>query len=442
LRVASFNVLNYFLTIDTTSSNDVGSCSPSRTLDCRGADSAQELSRQRSKLLVALQGLDADVLGLIEMENTPGVEPLADIVNGLSGYNYIDTGAVGTDAIRVGIIYKTATVRPVGSHAILDSSVDPRFIDTRNRPTLAQTFEEVASGARFTVVVNHLKSKGSGCGPGDDDTTTGQSNCNGTRSLAAQALADWLATDPTGSGDKDVLIIGDLNAYAKEDPIVALQNASYTNLIAAFSGPGAYSFVFDGQLGYLDHALSTPTLTPQVTGAADWHINADEIPLFDYNDPVRDSPGEASFEEESDTLPLFEANQVRTSDHDPVVVGLDLLHFDFTGFFQPVEILPEINRVNSGRAIPIKFSLSGNQGLDIFAVGYPKSEAVACEFTGPVNGMEETVTAGDSGLSYDPATDTYTYVWKTNKAWANTCRQLVVRFSDGTTQRANFNFIK
>ena len=87
------------------------------------------------------------------------------------------------------------------------------------------------------MVVNHLKSKGSGCGAGDDDTTTGQGNCNGTRTLAAQALADWLATDPTGSGDPDVLIIGDLNSYAKEDPIVALQNAGYTNLVAAFGGP-------------------------------------------------------------------------------------------------------------------------------------------------------------------------------------------------------------
>ena len=107
---------------------------------------------------------------------------------------------IGTDAIRVGIIYKTATVQPVGNYAILTSSVDPRFIDTRNRPALAQTFEEIATGARFTVVVNHLKSKGSGCGVGDDDTTTGQGNCNGTRTLAAEALADWLPpTRPTAA---------------------------------------------------------------------------------------------------------------------------------------------------------------------------------------------------------------------------------------------------
>jgi uncharacterized protein len=282
LKVASFNVLNYFLSIDTSNT-----CSPSLNQDCRGADSVQELERQRTKLLAALSAIDADVFGFMEMENTPGVEPLADLVAGLPGYAFIDTGAIGTDAIRVGIIYKTSTVQPVGDYAILDSSVDPRFVDTRNRPALAQSFEETSSGARFTVVVNHLKSKGSGCGAGDDDTTTGQGNCNGTRTLAAQALADWLATDPTGSGDTDVLIIGDLNSYAKEDPIVALQNAGYTDLVAAFGGPTAYGYVFDGQLGYLDHALSNASLTPQVTGVAEWHINADEIPLFDYNDDVR-----------------------------------------------------------------------------------------------------------------------------------------------------------
>jgi hypothetical protein len=321
LKVASFNVLNYFLTIDTSNT-----CAPTQNQDCRGADSTQELERQRTKMLAALAEIDADVFGFMEMENTPGVEPLADIVAGLPGYAYVDTGVTGTDAIRVGIIYKTSTVQPVGNYAVLDTQafVNPRnAIVDRNRPAVAQTFEDLATGARFTVVVNHLKSKGSGCGAGDDDTTTGQGNCNLTRTLAAQELANWLATDPTGSGDSDVLIIGDLNSYAKEDPIVALQNAGYTDLVAAFGGPSAYGYVFDGQLGYLDHALSNSSLTPQVAGVAEWHINADEIPLFDYNDDAR-TADEASFEEESDTLPLYEPNEFRTSDHDPVILGLGL----------------------------------------------------------------------------------------------------------------------
>ncbi len=172
-------------------------------------------------------------------------------------------------------------------------------------------------------MVNHLKSKGSRCGAGDDDTTTGQGNCNVTRTLAAQALADWLATDPTDSGDPDMLIIGDLNSYAMEDPIVALETAGYTNLVKLFGGSDAYGYVFDGQLGYLDHALANSSLNPQVAGVAEWHINADEIPLFDYNDDAR-TADEASFEEESDVLPLYEPNEFRTSDHDPILIGLNL----------------------------------------------------------------------------------------------------------------------
>jgi predicted extracellular nuclease len=343
VKVASFNVLNYFLTIDTTSSNDVGTCGPTGTMDCRGADSAEELVLQREKMLAALEAIDADVFGFMEMENTPGVEPLADIVAGLPGYAYIDTGVTGTDAIRVGIIYKTSTVTPVGDVAVLDTQafVNPRNADVdRNRPAVAQTFEDLTKGGRFTVVVNHLKSKGSGCGANDDDTTTGQGNCTLTRTLAAQELAAWLATDPTGSGDADVLIIGDLNSYAKEDPIVALQNAGYTDLVAQFGGPSAYGYVFDGQLGYLDHALANDDLLSEVTGVAEWHINADEIPLLDYNDDVR-TTGEAAFEEESDVLPLYAPNEFRTSDHDPVIVGLNVCD-EIAPTFDELSVSPDM----------------------------------------------------------------------------------------------------
>jgi len=114
--------------------------------------------------------------------------------------------------------------------------------------------------------------------------------------------------------------------------------------------------------------------------------------------------------------------------------------YDFSGFFQPVDNLPTLNMVKAGQAIPVKFSLNGDQGLDIFAAGYPKSQSIACDSTTGVDGIEETVTAGSSSLAYDPSTDTYTYVWKTNKAWANTCRQLVLRLDDGTYHQANFKF--
>jgi predicted extracellular nuclease len=399
LKIASFNVLNYFLTIDTSNV-----CAPTQNQDCRGADSEQELQRQRTKMLAALDALDADIFGFMEMENTPGVEPLADIVAGLPGYDYVDTDVIGTDAIRVGIIYKTNTVRLVGNYAILDSSVDPRFIDTRNRPALAQTFEEKATGGRFTVVVNHLKSKGSGCGAGDDDTTTGQGNCNRTRTLAAQALADWLATDPTGSGDSDVLIIGDLNSYAKEDPIVALQDAGYTDMVAAFGGPDAYGYVFDGQLGYLDHALASPTLEPQVADVAEWHINADEIPLFDYNDDVR-TADEAAFEEESETLPLYEPNEFRTSDHDPVIVGLDL-----------VNAAPSAvnDSYTTNEDAPLTVAAPGVLDNDTDAEGHNLKAVLV---SGPSASQGAVVLNSDGSFTFTPATNfngTATFTYRAN----------------------------
>jgi hypothetical protein len=202
--------------------------------------------------------------------------------------------------------------------------VDPSFNDDKNRPALAQTFEEIATGAKLTVVVNHLKSKGSPCDDvGDPDLGDGQANCNLTRTSAATALVNWLTTDPTNSGDPDFMIIGDLNSYRMEDPIDALKAGGYTDLLDALIGADAYTYLFDGQLGYLDYAMSNGNLTGQVTGVTAWHINADEIPLFDYNDEFLDS-GEASFERESSSLPIFEDNAYRASDHDPVVVGLQL----------------------------------------------------------------------------------------------------------------------
>jgi Ca2+-binding RTX toxin-like protein len=256
------------------------------------------------------------------------VEPLASITSGMPGYAYIDTGTIGTDAIKVGLIYRPAVVTPVGTYKVLTSAVDPRFIDTKSRPSLAQTFEVNATGAKFTVVVNHLKSKGSACDDvGDPDLGDGQGNCSQTRRAAAEALVDWIAADPTGSGDPDFIIIGDLNSYAQEDTIDEVKAGSddaagtgddFTNLIAHFQeDPGnkvyAYSYTFDGQAGYLDHALANASLFPQVTGAADWHINSDEPDVLDYDTTFKPPAQEA----------LYEVNAYRTSDHDPVVVGLD-----------------------------------------------------------------------------------------------------------------------
>jgi predicted extracellular nuclease len=313
--VGAFNVLNYFTTLDD--SGDI--CGPEGNLGCRGADNAFEFERQRTKIIAAISEMDADVLGLMELENAPDNTPIADLVAGLNAatapgtYDFIATGPIGSDAIRDGLIYQPASVTPVGPFAILDSSVDPLFNDEKNRPVLAQTFQENGTDDLVTVAVNHLKSKGSSCSDiGDPDLGDGQGNCNLTRTSAAVALAGWLTTDPTGSGDPDFMITGDLNAYAMEDPIAALEAAGYTDLMETFLGAGfdagAYSFNFFSQSGYLDHGLVNDTLKTRVKGAAFWHINADEPRALDYND----------FNQPD----LYQPDQYRSSDHDPVLVGI------------------------------------------------------------------------------------------------------------------------
>ncbi len=318
LKVASLNVLNYFTTLDE-SGNLCGP--PGFEQGCRGADNQTEFDRQRAKIIAALLGLDADVIGLMEIENSGSDTALADLVAGMNEetepgtYAYIATGYLGTDVITQAFIYKVASVTPKGAFAALDdkSFTDPRNTgDDKNRPALAQSFVENDGGAVFTVVVNHLKSKGSGCGPGDDDPEQG--SCNLTRTLAVQTLVEWLGTDPTGSGDPDFAVIGDLNAYDKEDPIDVLAGADYTDLEALFGGELAYSYVFNGQLGYLDYALANASLLSQVTGATTWYINADEPDILDYD---------TSFKKDAQDA-LYEDNEYRSSDHDPVIMGLAL----------------------------------------------------------------------------------------------------------------------
>ncbi len=312
--VASFNVLNYFLTIDDGGTD----CGPTGfPQECRGANSALELDRQRDKLVSALLQIDTDVIGLVELENSAGVEPLADIVSSLNSvagagtWDYINTGTIGTDVIKVGLIYKVATTAPVGNSVLLDSSVDPRFDDDLNRPTLAQTFS--SSGETYTVLVNHLKSKSCTDAVGENvDQSDGQACFNATRTSAAEAMVDWIASDPTNSGDPDAIILGDLNSYALEDPIDVLVGAGYVDLGRAFDGADTYSYVFDGQWGYLDYALASPTMVAKVTGAAPYHINADEPSVLDYN---------TDFKTDNHINILYAPDEFRTSDHDPIVVG-------------------------------------------------------------------------------------------------------------------------
>jgi predicted extracellular nuclease len=429
-RVAAFNVLNYF------NGDGAGGGFPTP----RGANTPFEFDRQRDKIIAAISELDADVLGLMELENDDtgteygAVEDLVDGLNdalGAGTYDFIDTGVIGTDAIRVGILYQPARVTPLGDYALIDSTVDSRFDDNLNRPSLAQSFEVNGDGAVFTAVVNHLKSKGSDCNAvGDPDALDGQGNCNLTRTRAAEALVDWLASDPTGSGDSDVILLGDMNSYAQEDPITGFRDAGYVDPIREFVGDDRYSYVFGGQSGYLDHALASPNLAAQVSGVTEWHLNADEPVALDYN---------TEFKSDEQISDFYSPEPYRASDHDPVLVGLDLVSYDFSGFLPPIAALPAANSVKAGSSVPIKFRLGGDQGLDIFRDGSPTSTPVNCTTLAPTGPAAELQTNG--GLTYRSDIDTYSLTWKTTKSWTG-CRLLTLELLDGTTQQALFRFAK
>ena len=324
--VASFNLFNYYNTFSGCAAG-VGGVA----VDCRGANDAAEFERQAAKTVAAILALNADILGVMELENDGYGEDssIHDLVRRLNAatapgtYTFLDadarvgrTNSLGADAIRVGVLYKPATVEPVGATSILDATASPQFDSRQNHPAFVQTFREIASSATFTIAVNHLKSKICDDATGADaDQRDGQSCWNATRTNAAAALVAWLATDPTQSGDPDALILGDLNAYAQEKPIQALTKAGYTDLLAHFNGSTAYSYLYGGESGTLDYAFANASLFKQVVGAAAWHINADEPKALGY-DIENKTAGQIAA--------LYRADPYRSSDHDPVVIGLKL----------------------------------------------------------------------------------------------------------------------
>lgn len=329
LKLASFNVLNYFTTFtDGTDAfgNTGQGCQLGDTntpANCRGASNLAEFQRQRTKIIEAIAAIDADALGLIEMQNN-GAVAVQNLVDGLNAKMGAGTyaivpdpaGGTGTDAIKVAMVYKPARVAAVNA---AQSDTDA----VHNRPPLAQTFAS-ANGERFTLVVNHLKSKGSCPEAGDPDYAgnfdagDGQGCWNALRVAQAQRTASWATGLATGAGTDRALLLGDMNAYAQEDPVVAFAAGGFGDQIARFNGFG-YSYVFDGAAGRLDHALATAALSAVVTDATEWHINADEPSVIDYNTefkkPLCGTCGPD----------YYSATAYRSSDHDPVVMGLYLV---------------------------------------------------------------------------------------------------------------------
>jgi predicted extracellular nuclease len=317
LKVASSNVLNYF------NGDGMGGGFPTS----RGANTLAEFNRQRAKIIAALTTLNADVIGISEMENDGGgaQSALQDLVNGMNDatapgtYVGLHSPNPGTDLIQNAIIYKPASVTPVGAQVNdINSAWD------QARAPLAQIFTQNSNGEKFTFIVNHFTSKG--CSASDTgidaDMGDGQGCDNGQRQLQANRLLVFIQDRKTASGDPDVLALGDYNAYGEEDPLFILEQDASDTLVDGTGGlvsetkrfvsaNDRYSFQFGNQFGELDHAFATKAMNNQVSGATIWHINADEPVAIDYNTEFK-------------TQDLYTATPYRASDHDPLVVGLDL----------------------------------------------------------------------------------------------------------------------
>ncbi len=295
LRIGSMNVLSFFT-----------------TLDARGAKSDEEFGRQRDKLVSAIIALDPAALGLMEIENnTEALENLVDAINRALGhdtYAALHSGVAGTDEIRVAILYQPERLALIGAPELL---LRPARAGTALalRPPLAQLFSDRRTGAAFWLVINHLKSK-SRCGGADSfDHDRGQGCWNLTRTSQARALDKSVSMLVAQSGEPQVLLIGDFNAYLAEDPIRLLENHGYENLLWRLPAADRYSYVFAGQAGALDHGFASTALQSQISSIAIWHTSADEPSTFDYS--TSSKPDDR-----------YAATPWRASDHDPLLIGI------------------------------------------------------------------------------------------------------------------------
>lgn len=298
VRIAAMNLENLF------NGNGQGGGFPTE----RGAKTHADYLHQRAKLVMALAALDADVVALMELENDAAgsLSSEAQLVAALNAVQGGDWRAVpmpanaSTDAIRVGIIYRASKVRVVGAPAVLDAGP----FATLSRPPLLQAFR-AGNGPVFHVAANHFKSKGCrDAKAADADQRDGQSCWSATRVESARLLDGWLRTRLGGKLAAPVVILGDLNAYAMEDAPRWLRDAGWRDAFAEAGIAEPYSYVYEGQRGRLDHALITPAMAARLTGAAEWHINADE--------PDMPEPAGAP------------VTPFRSSDHDPLVIDLRL----------------------------------------------------------------------------------------------------------------------
>ena len=334
-KVATFNVLNYF--------SDLGENEPGckgyedrdhkyvtdKNCKLRGAWSSQAFANQQTKIVQAINTIDADVVALEEIENpvASGVSidrdgALKSLVNALNAaagsevWAYVpspSTVPANEDVIRIAFIYKKATITPVGDSVIYD---DPAYTGLARQP-LAQEFKPITDanheGKNFVVIANHFKSKGSAPknlsgaeAAANTDNGDGQGNSNGVRVKQARALATF-AQRFNGT---PTLLVGDFNAYTKEDPLKVLTDAGW----AHESGHGDSSYVYGGRSGSMDHVFANSAAHPLITEVKSWAVNAQESIAFEYS--------RANY----NAYLAFEAdNPYRASDHNPEIIGLNLI---------------------------------------------------------------------------------------------------------------------
>ena len=334
-KVATFNVLNYF--------SDLGENEPGckgyedrnhkyvtdKNCKLRGAWSSQAFANQQTKIVQAINTIDADVVALEEIENpvASGVSTdrdgaLKSLVNALNAaagsevWAYVpspSTVPANEDVIRIAFIYKKAKIAPVGDSVIYD---DPAYTGLARQP-LAQEFKPITDanheGKNFVVIANHFKSKGSAPknlsgaeAAANTDNGDGQGNSNGVRVKQARALATF-AQRFNGT---PTLLVGDFNAYTMEDPLKVLTDAGWTHE----SGHGDSSYVYGGRSGSMDHVFANSAAHPLITEVKSWAVNAQESIAFEYS--------RANY----NAYLAFEAdNPYRASDHNPEIIGLNLI---------------------------------------------------------------------------------------------------------------------
>ena len=333
LKLASFNVLNYFpttgdqLTGCTYNTDRAGNpITVKGGCNVRGAANAENFERQQAKIVAAISGSGADVVTLMEVENSAQFgknrdDALAKLVDSLNVatpgiWDYVRTPAnapplADEDMIRTAFIYKPAAAEPLGESIIHN---DTAAFSNARKP-LAQVFKPTGAGddKKFIAIANHFKSKGSAATP--DDTDKGQGNSNLARTAQAKSLLQFASDLQAAKGTDKVFLIGDFNAYAKEDPINVFTTAGYVNQdekTKNTDGSAKHSYLFGGLVGSLDHILASSAADGVVTGADIWNINSVESVALEYS------------RYNNNVTNYYAADPFRASDHDPVVVGLDL----------------------------------------------------------------------------------------------------------------------